>query len=193
VRRRGGDAVIGRLLAFVLPLGLDSFAVAAAIGATGTVTRRLRWKIALLFLVFEAGMPLIGVAAGAPLAHAIGPTADYLAAAAVIAAGAWMLHGHDDREEQAAERLVSARGAVLIGLGISISLDELAVGFSLGLARLPLVPVIAAIGAQALLAAQLGIRLGRRIAERHRELAERAAGLALIGLGAYLILEQALR
>ena len=82
---------------------------------------------------------------------------------------------------------------MLIGLGISISLDELAVGFSLGLARLPLVPVIAAIGAQALLAAQLGIRLGRRIAERHRELAERAAGLALIGLGAYLILEQALR
>ncbi len=185
--------VIGRLLAFVLPLGLDSFAVAAAIGATGTVTARLRWRIALLFLVFEAGMPLVGVAVGAPLAHAIGPAADYLAAAAVIGVGGWMLLGNDDREEHDAERLVSARGVVLIGLGISISLDELAIGFSLGLVRLPFIPVIVAIGVQAVLAAQLGIRIGRRIADRYRELAERAAGLALIGLGAYLIVEQALR
>ena len=33
------------IIAFVLPLGLDSFAVAAAIGATGTLTARARWRI----------------------------------------------------------------------------------------------------------------------------------------------------
>jgi hypothetical protein len=47
------------LLAFVLPLGLDSFAVAAAIGATGGLPEGVRWRISVLFLVFEAGMPLI--------------------------------------------------------------------------------------------------------------------------------------
>lgn len=95
-------------------------------------------------------MPLVGVALGAPLAHAIGDTADYLAAAAVIGIGAWMLlHGESEDDEEKAGRLVSARGVSVLGRGISISLDELAIGFSLGVMNLPLIPVIIAIGAQA--------------------------------------------
>ncbi|HYS38922.1 MAG TPA: manganese efflux pump [Pseudonocardiaceae bacterium] len=175
--------VILKLVAFVAPLGLDSFAVAAAIGATGRLAARVRWRISLLFLVFEAGMPLIGVALGAPLAHAVGDAADYVAAAAVIAIGAWMLL-HDDDEN--AGGLVNARGVALLGLGISISLDELAIGFSLGLTHLPLIPVIVAIGAQAFVAAQLGLLLGGRIAERYREATERLAGIILIALGLFL-------
>jgi divalent metal cation (Fe/Co/Zn/Cd) transporter len=78
-------------------------------------------------------------------------------------------------------------GASLIALGVSVSLDELAVGFSLGLDRLPIGAVIAAIALQALVAAQAGLRLGRRLSERLRENAERTAGLALALLGVYLI------
>jgi manganese efflux pump family protein len=178
------------LLAFVLPLGLDSFAVAAAIGATGTLTTPARCRISVVFVVFEAGMPLIGLALGAPLARMIGPTADYVAAAAVIAIGVWMLlHGESDEEEKA-ERVVTARGAALLGLGISISLDELAIGFSLGLTHLPLIPVIIGIGVQAFAAAQLGLHLGARIAERFREWAERLAGIVLIALGLFLAAER---
>lgn len=170
-------------------MGLDSFAVAAAIGAAGGLSTRARWRLSALFVLFEAGMPLIGLAVGAPLAHVIGNAADYVAAAAVVAIGAWLLlHGDDDDED--AGRLVGARGTALIGLGISISLDELAVGFSLGLVRLPLVPVIVGIAVQAFLAAQLGLALGSRIAERHREWAERLAGVVLIGLGIVLVVER---
>jgi putative Mn2+ efflux pump MntP len=163
------------LLAFVLSLGLDSFAVAAAIGATGTLSVPVRWRISLLFLVFEAGTPLIGAAVGAPVAHAIGDTADCVtAAAAVIVIGAWMLpHGDTDDEEEKAGKIISAHGAALFGLGVGISLEELAIGFSLGLTHLPLIPVILAIGAQAFAATQLGMLLGARIAERYREAAER--------------------
>ncbi|MBO0841205.1 MAG: manganese efflux pump, partial [Sciscionella sp.] len=75
-------------------------------------------------------------------------------------------------------------------LGISISLDELAIGFSLGLTHLPLLAVIIAIGGQALLAAQLGLQLGARIAERFREWAERLAGIVLIALGLFLLAER---
>jgi putative Mn2+ efflux pump MntP len=131
-----------KLLAFVLPLGLDSFAIAAALGAAGKLTGRDRWRITTLFVIFEAGMPLLGLAVGAPLAHAIGDIADYLAAAAVIGVGAWMLlHGDDDEEDEKAGRLVTAHGTALLALGVSISLDELAIGFSLGLARLPMTPL----------------------------------------------------
>jgi putative Mn2+ efflux pump MntP len=180
-----------KLLAFVLPLGLDSFAVAAAIGATQTTTWRARVRISVIFVVFEAGMPLIGLAAGSGLARVIGPVADYIAAAAVIAVGAWMLVGRDD-DEQAADRIEGARGLALVALGISISLDELAIGFSLGLARLPVVTVILAIGVLALVASQLGLALGALIGDRLRERAEQVAGVALILLGAYLIVERAI-
>jgi putative Mn2+ efflux pump MntP len=185
--------VIGKLVAFVLPLGLDSFAVAAAIGASGQLTAAARWRVSVLFLVFEAGMPLVGVAVGAPLGRVVGRTADYLAAAAVIAIGAWiLLHGDADDEQHSAGNLITARGTALLALGISISLDELAIGFSLGLSRLPVIPVIAAIGAQAFLAAQLGMLLGGRIAARYGEAAERVAGIALIALGVYLALQRLL-
>jgi manganese efflux pump family protein len=184
---------VARLLAFVLPLGLDSFAVAAAIGATGAaVPWRARLRISLIFMIFEAGMPLIGLAAGRGLARVIGPAADYLAAVAVIGLGAWMIFAASRDEDEVAARLGQATGLTAIALGLSISLDELAIGFSLGLARLPVVPVIAAIAVLAVVASQLGLALGQVVSERFREHAEQIAGIALIALGCYLIAERAI-
>ena len=182
-----------KLLAFVLPLGLDSFAVAAAIGAAQTATAWQRLRISLIFVLFEGGMPLIGLGLGSALAHGIGVVADYLAGAAVIGIGTWMLLSDDEDEEARASRITTSRGLALIGLGISISLDELAIGFSIGLTRLPVTIVIAAIALQALIAAQLGLATGAKIAERWRERTEQIAGIALMLLGAYLIAEQLAR
>jgi putative Mn2+ efflux pump MntP len=178
-----------KLLAFVLPLGLDSFAVAAALGAAGPATWRTRLRVSLIFVAFEAGMPLIGLAAGSSLARAIGPAASYIAAGAVIALGTWMLADRDD-DETAARRIASVHGLAMIALGLSISLDELAIGFSLGLARLPIVPVIIAIAVVALVASQLGLALGALISVRLRDHAGQVAGIALILLGGYLIAER---
>ena len=181
-----------KLLAFVLPLGLDSFAVAAALG-TAYLSARQRWRISAIFVVFEAGMPLIGLAAGAPLARAVGGVADYLAAGALLAVGAWMLLARNDDDAGRAGRLASTRGLAVISLGLAISTDELAIGFSLGLARLPVAAVIAAIAVQALVASQVGLALGHRVGERWREAAERVAGAALAALAVFLIAEKLLR
>src|SRR6266481_3462531 len=108
-----------------------------------TVWQRLR--ISLIFVIFEGGMPLVGLALGAALARGIGPVAGYLAGAAVIAIGAGMLLAADSDEDEKASRLTTSRGLALIALGISISLDELAIGFTIGLAHLPAVAVIIAI------------------------------------------------
>jgi putative Mn2+ efflux pump MntP len=132
------------------------------------------------------------LAVGAGIARAVGDVADYLAGAAVIVLGIYMLVAGDEGEERKAGRLASTHGVAILALGISISLDELAIGFSLGLVRLPVVPVIIAIAVQALLASQLGLALGHRISERFRERAERLAAVALIGLGGYLITERLL-
>jgi manganese efflux pump family protein len=66
-------------------------------------------------------------------------------------------------------------------------LDELAIGFSAGLLRLPLVPLVVAIALQAFAVTLLGVHLGGQVGERWRESAERVAGAALIALGSTLL------
>jgi putative Mn2+ efflux pump MntP len=186
-------SIVFRLLAFVLPLGVDSFAVAAALGAAGLTSRAERARISAIFVAFEAGMPLIGVAAGGGLARIIGSVADYVAAGAVAGLGIFMLlHDTGSAEERKGSRLGSTHGLAILALGISISLDEFAIGFSLGLVQLPVIPVIIAIAIVALIASQLGLALGSRISERFRERAEKLAAIALILLGAYLLAERLL-
>jgi manganese efflux pump family protein len=183
--------VIAKLFAFVLPLALDSFAVCAALGARRP-DRAARWRLSALVVAFEAGMPLVGLALGAPLARLIGDVADYVAAAALVATGVWMLVADEENEEAAAERLLSATGWAMLALGLSISLDELAIGFTLGLADLPVATVVVAIAVQALVASQLGLALGARIGEAWRERAERLAAVALIVLGVALVVSRLL-
>jgi putative Mn2+ efflux pump MntP len=177
--------VLVKLLAFVLPLGLDSFAVAALVGALRP-SGRDRWRTCALFVVLETGMPVVGLALGAPVTRAVGGSADYLAAAALVGVGAWILVvGDDNLEHDRARRLLAARGWGTIGLGLGISVDELAIGFGLGLTGLSIVEIVVAIGVQAFVAVQAGLYLGARIAERVREGVERVAagGLILLGLG----------
>jgi putative Mn2+ efflux pump MntP len=92
-----------------------------------------------------------------------------------------------DEESDRALSLTQRGLPGVLALGLSISLDELAIGFSAGLLRLPLVPLVIAIGAQAFLVTLLGVSLGRRVGEHWRESAERVAGAALIALGVTLI------
>jgi putative Mn2+ efflux pump MntP len=108
----------------------------------------------------------------------------------VIAIGTWKLLAGGNDEEDRASGITTSRGLALVALGLSISLDELAIGFTIGLAHLAVTAVIVAIAVQALAAAQLGLAIGARIGERWRERAEQVAGIALILLGAYLIADQ---
>ncbi len=170
------------VLAFVLPLGLDAFAVAAAVGARRP-DRAQRWRVTGLFVLCEAGMPLVGLALGAPIAALVGSVAEYLAAAALVAVGVWLLLSSDENEERLADRLLSATGWAALAVGLAIGLDELAIGFTLGLAGLPIGAVIVAIAVQTLVASQLGLALGARIGAAWRERAEQLAGLLLILLG----------
>jgi putative Mn2+ efflux pump MntP len=171
-----------KVILFVLPLAIDSFAAAATVGAAG-LSRRQRLRVTLIFTLFEGGMPLVGLALGAPLAHAIGHWTTYLAAAVLVGIGLWMLFADDDQ----ARDVLRARGLAVLGLGLAISVDELAIGFGLGLARLPVIGVLVAIAVQAFVAVQLGLALGSRVGERWRERAERIAAVALIAVAVLLV------
>jgi manganese efflux pump family protein len=176
------------LIALVVPLGLDTFAIAAALGMSG-LTRRDRLRVTALFTAFEMGMPVVGIVLGAVAGNVVGKAADYLAIVILIGLGVFMLWPRrDDRDEpERVGLLARTQGFAAIGLGISISLDELAIGFTLGLLRFPLVLVIALIGIQTLIVTQAGLRLGSRIGEAVRERAEQLAGVVLALLGVVLL------
>jgi putative Mn2+ efflux pump MntP len=180
-----------KLIALIAPLGLDTLGVAVILGIAGFPSHR-RLELSLLFAGFETAMPLIGVALGVPLGEAIGGVANYLAAALIGALGAYMLLARGDGEGES-ERLLSMTQRGLFGvlaLGVSISLDGLAIGFSAGLLHLPIVAMAVLIGAQAFVVTQVGIRVGSRVGERLREAAEKLAGIALIVLAVVLVTAQ---
>jgi manganese efflux pump family protein len=235
-----------KLLAFTLPLCLDTFAVSFAVLGEMRLTRAQRIRVIVLLIAFEAGMPLVGMALGAPLTHLVSspthlvfdpyqvgsPTealqlklaerthlADtvdltfvgrYIVPVVVPVVvgviGILMLDewfnddddddDGDDDEVAKAKALVGARGLSVIGLGLGISLDELAVGFTLGLTSLPVADVITAIVIQAFLAIMLGQFLGRKArngslrlsAERLTAGTKLVAGGVLVALSAVLLL-----
>jgi manganese efflux pump family protein len=178
-----------KLILFVLPLGLDTFAVAAALGMRG-LPPRSRLRVSLLMSSFEMAMPVVGLLVGHALGKLVGDAAEYVAIGVLVVVGAWMLLDGDDAESDNADRLASGNGLALLALGLSISLDELAIGFTIGLLHLSLWLAVVLIGAQAFLFAQIGLRLGARINETLRERAEQLAGLTLLGLAFFLVAEK---
>ena len=178
-----------KLILFVLPLGLDTFAVAAALGMRG-LPRRERLRVSLLMSAFEMTMPIVGLLIGRAIGSAIGGAADYVAIVVLASLGAWMLFQVEEGEAEKVGELATRGRLAVLALGISISLDELAMGFTIGLLHLSLWLAVILIGSQAFLFAQLGLRLGTRLNETRRERAEQLAGVALVGLAALLVVEK---
>jgi putative Mn2+ efflux pump MntP len=176
------------IAALILPLAIDTFVLSTALSAAG-IPRRIQLRTSLVLTAFEAGMPVAGFVAGAGIGGAIGRWADYLAAAVLAAAGVWILRPGGGEAEEAAQKvrlLESSRGWAIVVLGLSISIDELAIGFGVGLLGLPLLLLVGVIAAQAFIAAQLGMRLGSHLAERSRRSVGQIAG-ALLLLAALLV------
>lgn len=177
------------LIALVVPLGLDTFAVSAALGMAG-LSARDRTRVSLIFTAFEVGMPLVGFFAGNLAGRAVGNAADYLAIAILIGLGLFLLRPQADDEDTRLSLLARTQGLAVLGLGVSISIDELAIGFTIGLLRFPVLVILVLIGIQTFIVTQLGIRLGQRVGERIREGAEQLAGVALALLGSVLLAEK---
>jgi len=173
-----------RIAAFVFPLGLDTLAIAVALGMRGAPPMRA----AVTFAVFEALMPLAGLALGSAIPQQWETAATVAGGIILALVGIHVIRESGELGEEV-ERLsfLSVRLALLAGL--AVSMDELAIGFPLAFSHLPVAVVLAAICAQAFVITLLGIAFGRRLGERFAASAGRIAGAAFVCVGAWIALE----
>lgn len=174
---------------FVLPLGLDILTVSTALGTLG-LTGWARWRVSVVLAGCQVVAMLVGLVLGAELAQAIGEPAGYVGAAVFIALGTYLLLERDTDETERVRKQISEKVFGLIALGASISPDELAAGFGLGLTHIPVVAGFVAIALQGLIASQLGLFLGARVGDRFRQAAGWLTAIGLLLIGIYQLLEQ---
>jgi putative Mn2+ efflux pump MntP len=171
-----------RALLVAASLGLSNFAAAIAIGVSG-VDARTRLRVGIVFGLFEAGMPLLGLLLGHGLAGTLVHAARWIGATLLIATGLYALiqafrHHGDDTTGAAAQGL----GKLLVS-GLALSIDNLAVGFALGTYHVTLLTAAIVIGAVSVIMALTGLELGRLLGAKIGERGEALGGIVLLGVG----------
>ena len=186
------------LLLLAVAVGLSNFAGAVGIGVSG-VSGKLRLRIAVVFGLFEAGMPLLGLALGQGVARGLGQSAHWLGGALLIAVGVISLvlarrggrpgsppaTGSPPAPE--AIHVTSGprpwgMGRVLVS-GVALSVDNLAAGFALGAYRTGLAVAATVFGVVSVIMSLAGLELGAKIGVAAGDRSELIASALLVAVG----------
>lgn len=172
-----------RLVVLGVVIGSNNLAAALGLGAMGQVERRGR--IVTVFAAFEFLIPLVGIWLGRAVSGAVTDQAAWLGPALLVALGVWMLWSAARgrrASEDLARRITSWKGLLLLALGLSI--DNLVIGFSLGLeGREPLL-VAGTIAVFSMAFTWAGITLGSSARRHWERYAEVGAGVLLLAMAA---------
>jgi putative Mn2+ efflux pump MntP len=179
------------LLLLAVALGLDNLAAAIGFGAgaAGRVSGGTRVRIAMVFGLFEAGMPVLGLLLGHGLADGVGEAARWLGGAALIAFGvAGLVQARRDGGERVPPTQRSGTQPIgrLLLSGLVLSGDNLAAGFALGAYHAGIVLAAVVFGVVSVAMSLAGLELGARIGAAAGERSELIACLLLIVVGAVI-------
>jgi len=169
------------LLVLGIVVGSNNFATTLALGSLGQTDRR--WRILLVFAVFEFGVPLLGLALGRSASVYVANQIDWLSPLLIAGLGLWtlLISTRSTRDQKKLARWLSSwRGLVLLSAGLS--LDNLVVGFSLGLGQVPIFTTATVIMMCSVAFAWTGLRLGALGRREYESYAEMISGLLLLGV-----------
>jgi len=174
-------AALAGLLLVSVSVGLSNFAGAIGIGLSG-VDRRTRLRVGVAFGLFEAGMPLLGLILGEALAGRLGGVGRYLGAGLLILTGGYTIWQGRTTEVKA-ERHIAMDARTLAITAVALSIDNLVVGFALGVYHVNVVLAAITMGVVSVGMSLLGLELGSRLGERMEGRAEEAGGAVLVLVG----------
>ncbi|KWV95525.1 manganese efflux pump [Erythrobacter sp. AP23] len=171
------------LLILGIVIASNNFAAALALGAIGA--RRCRWRILIAFGVFEFLVPLTGLWLGRKTSGAIAETAAWIGPLLLACLGGWALWNANDAtfgEESDIDTIASWTG--LVALATALSVDNLLVGFSIGLGKIEPLALATTIAAFSIVFTQIGIEIGARAASSYERSARLVTGSLLLALAA---------
>lgn len=172
---------VGELLLLGGAIGVNNLAVALALGALGQWHRR--WRVVGTFAISEFTIPLVGLLIGSAVSQALAGAGQWVGAALLAGLGLWNLRPDRDphHDERLARRVTTWRGLAVLAVGLG--LDNLVVGFSIGIpgSAGPLA-LAATIAAFAVVFTFAGMRLGSEGRRRWEAVAQRGAGAVLVVL-----------
>jgi putative Mn2+ efflux pump MntP len=177
-----------KLLLLGFALSLDSFRVSLGLG-TLKLSRLRQLQIVIAFGVCDALAPLIGLLIGKSLLEFIGPWVEHLGPLLLCAYGVYVIY--------IAQRYAGREGGetdrwMVLGLPLSLSLDNLIAGTTLGMLGFPMLMSVVIIGAMSALFAFMGLRLGRTAVNRLQIRAELVGGVVLIAIALSFLVEDLL-
>ncbi|MFN2373354.1 MAG: manganese efflux pump MntP family protein [Cyclonatronaceae bacterium] len=163
-------------------IGFNNLAVAMALGSLGQNAKKLR--IVSVFMVFEFLVPLLGLWLGKASSGFIESTVWWISSLLLVLLGIWTIifaYRQERRDSRLLRRMTSYRGLVLLAMGLSI--DNLIVGFSLGLGDVTPLVLAMVIAFFSGVFTWIGIDLGRKLKRIWENRATVLAGAFLIALG----------
>jgi len=173
-------------------LAMDAFAVSII---DGSAYKRLHvkhaFRIAFLFGLFQALMPLIGALAGLTIKEYIADYDHWIAFGLLAGVGGKMIYESFKIEPEKTDAQ-PANGVVLLILSIATSIDALAVGITLPLLNVPLIIAISIIGLITFILSYLGVYIGQKFGHFFESRIEIVGGVVLIAIGVKILLEHLL-
>lgn len=167
------------LALFGVVIGANNLSVSLTLGATGQRSRRLR--ILLVFAFFEFTVPLTGVWLGQRVSSAISGSASWIGPVLLAGFGVFTIitsrRSRKDRR-QLAEAVTSWKG--LAGLSAGLSVDNLVVGFSLGLHGIPPLAMATTVMCFSVAFSWLGLQVGHRVRKDFGTTGTAVTGVLLI-------------
>lgn len=169
------------VLLVAVSVGLDNLGTAIAIGVSG-VDGHLRLRIGVIFGLFEAAMPLVGLLLGGSVAHDLDGKTKILAGSVLCVAGVYAmvsaLRGGDRQEVQSPPNT-----GRIVALGAALSVDNVAVGFALGAYHVDVLVAALVIASVSVALSLIGLEVGTRVGERLGGRSELVGGALLILVG----------
>ncbi|MCX6232889.1 MAG: manganese efflux pump MntP family protein [Bacteroidetes bacterium] len=176
------------LILIALGLSMDSFAVSLTSGTLHCVTPKKGLKIAVVFAVFQAIMPVLGWLLGLTFKDLIEQIDHWIAFSLLFIIGLKMIY-EAVKVNQEERKFNINKNYVLIMLALATTIDAFVVGISFGFLNVSIIKASIIIGLVTFIVSYGGICLGKLNRFIKPRSAELIGGLVLIGIGIKILLE----
>lgn len=177
-----------QLLVISISLAMDAVSVSTAAGIKSSKHHiYLAFKLAFIFGLFQALMPLGGWAAGELLKDIINGIDHWIAFILLSLIGIKMIKESLDQDPEKEIKVMSNKRILMLALATSI--DALVVGITLKFIDIPLIASITVIGLVTFLLCLLGFFFGKKVGLYMEGKLEALGGIALILIGLKILLQ----